>query len=87
MISFEDYLLEDDDTDTTSDTKRATINMIASNFFRFINSPDESDNKAMLMLIAALSILNLGDDNINAEQIARRLVQSALVRSGRKKGK
>lgn len=87
MISFEDYLLEDDDADTTNDTKRATINMIASNFFRFINSPDESDNKAMLMLIAALSILNLGDDNINAEQIARRLVQSALVRSGRKKGK
>lgn len=87
MISFEDYLLEDDDADTTNDTKRATINMIASNFFRFINSPDESDNKAMLMLIAALSILNLGDDDINAEQIARRLVQSALVRSGRKKGK
>ena len=87
MISFEDFLIEDDDTDTTSDTKRATVNLIASNFFRFINSPDDSDNKAMLMLIAALSILNLNDDNINAEQIARRLAQSALVRAGKKKGK
>ena len=87
MISFEDFLIEDDDTDTTSDTKRATVNLIASNFFRFINSPDDSDNKAMLMLIAALSILNLNDDNINVEQIARRLAQSALVRAGKKKGK
>lgn len=80
-------LIEDKDDSVQGDTKQATLNFIASNFYRFTNSPDETDSKSLLMLIAALGVLNMGDDNPNAIQIAKRLAQLALVRSGKKKGK
>lgn len=80
-------LIEEKDDATQADTKQNTLNFIASNFYRFVNSPDESDSKSLLMLIAAISVLNMGEDNPNAVQIAKRLAQLALVRSGKKKGK
>lgn len=80
-------LIEEKDDSTQADTKQNTLNFIASNFYRFVNSPDESDSKSLLMLIAAISVLNMGEDNPNAVQIAKRLAQLALVRSGKKKGK
>lgn len=84
MKKFNEFILEEKDDDTASDTKKGVVNFIVSNFYRFINSPDESDNKSLIMLVAALTILNA--DQPNATQVARRLAQMALVRSGRKKG-
>jgi hypothetical protein len=84
MKKFNDFIIEEKDDDTQADTQKAVVNFITSNFYRFINSPDESDNKSLLMLVAALSVLNTNQSN--AVQVARRLAQMALVRSGRKKG-
>jgi hypothetical protein len=84
MKNFAEYIVEAPEDDTQADTRKAVVNFITSNFYRFINSPDESDNKSLLMLVAALSVLNTGQPN--AEQVARRLAQMALVRSGKKKG-
>lgn len=86
MKTIQDLIEEKDDSQST-DTRQNTLNFIASNFYRFTNAPDESDSKSLLMLIAALSVLNMGDDNPNAVQVAKRLAQLALVRSGKKKGK
>lgn len=84
MKKFNDFIIEEKDDDTQADTQKAVVNFITSNFYRFINSPDESDNKSLLMLVAALSVLNTNQPN--ATQVARRLAQMALTRSGRKKG-
>lgn len=84
MKKFNEFLNEEKDDDTISDTKKGVVNFIVSNFYRFVNSPEESDNKSLIMLVAALTILNA--DQPNATQIARRLAQVALVRSSRKKG-
>jgi GH24 family phage-related lysozyme (muramidase) len=73
------------DDDTSLDTRRGIINFITSNFYRFINQPDAGDNKSLLMLIAALSVLNTSNED-QATQAARRLAQMALVRSGKKRG-
>jgi len=72
------------DDDTSADTKRAVLSLIASNLYRFGGSTDDTDTKGLLMLVAALSILNL-EDQPNAVQVARRLSQLALVRLGRTK--
>ncbi len=84
MKKFVDFHEEKDD-DTQADTKKGVLNFIVSNFYRFINSPDENDNKSLLMLVAALTMLN-NSDQPNSVQTARRLAQMALVRSGKKKG-
>lgn len=84
MKKFNDFIIEEKDDDVTADTKKGVVNFITSNFYRFINSPDEGDNKALLMLVAALSVLNT--DQPNSVQVARRLAQMALVRSGKKRG-
>jgi hypothetical protein len=95
MKKFASYLLEakvkeaiDDATvkaDATSDeAKRAVITFITSNFYRFINNPDTSDTKGLLMLIAALSTLN-ADDTPQTLATAKRLAQMAYVRSSKRK--
>ena len=84
MKKFNNFIAEEKDDDVTADTKKAVVNFITSNFYRFINSSDESDNKSLLMLVAALSVLNT--DQPNSVQVARRLAQMALVRSGKKRG-
>lgn len=84
MKKFNDFIVEEKDDDVTADTKKGVVNFITSNFYRFINSTEEGDNKALLMLVAALSVLNT--DQPNSVQVARRLAQMALVRSGKKRG-
>ena len=83
---FKDVAQDTGDDDTMDDTKKQVINFITSNFYRFINQPDTGDVRGMLLLIAALSMINSSEDNPNALQAARRLAQAAIGRSG-KKGK
>lgn len=73
------------DDDVAADTKKAVLNLVTSNLYRFVNASDDSDNKGLLMLIAALAVLN-NTDHPNSVQVARRLAQMALARSGKKKG-
>lgn len=72
-----------DKDDSVEDTKKGVVNFITSNFYRFINSDGEGDTKALLMLVAALSVLN--SDQPNSVQVARRMAQTALVRAGKSK--
>lgn len=94
MKNFQSFILEAKfkevadnmpDDDEMGDAKKTLISYITSNFYRFINNPDTTDTKGMLMLIAALTMLSSGDDP-NAIQAARRLAQMANIRAG-KKGK
>lgn len=75
-----------DASDTAADTKKNVLAFLTSNLYRFINEPDERDNKGLLMIIAALTVLNTSD-NLVAIQTARRLGQMALVRTGKKRAK
>jgi hypothetical protein len=87
MKTLEDFLNEqDDDVQTAPGRKAQLINFIVQNFYRFINNPSMKDDRALLMLIAALSTISASDgDSPQALQAARRLAQNALARGGRMK--
>ena len=85
MKNFNKFIVEEKDDELSTDTKKTVINFITANLYRFINSPEEKDTKSLLMLIAALSVLNT--DQPEALQTARRIAQMALVRAGKKKVK
>lgn len=85
MKTFRQHLNEDDDSIGT--TKKSVTNFVATNLNRFANSQDAADLRAMLLLIAALNVLNTTEDNPNAVQTARRLANVAMMRStGKKRG-
>ncbi len=70
-----------DDQDLSS--KKAIVSFIAANLMRFVNKP-EGDDKGLIMLVAALSVLNMGEDATTIN-IARRLATAALVAKSRSK--
>jgi hypothetical protein len=67
-----------------NDSIATTKALIASNFFRFANNPNKADNTALLFLVAALVMLNSGND-AQTLNIARRLANAGLTRSNRNK--
>jgi hypothetical protein len=71
--------------DKTIDERSAIINTIVANFYKVINSGD-GDNKRLLLLIAALSILNSNLQSGQATSAARRLTQLAMQRRNSKRG-
>jgi len=84
MKTLEDFLNEEDDQ--PSDQRGQLINFIVQNFYRFINNPSMKDDRALLMLIAALATISASDgQSPQAMQAARRLAQNALARGGRMK--
>lgn len=84
MKKFSQFCTEAQD-DTLMDTRKGVLNFITSNLYRFSN-PDEKNNKALLMLVAALNVLNTASpDDTTAISTARRLAQMALVRSQKSK--
>lgn len=84
MKTLEDFLKEDEDQ--PSDQRQQLINFIVQNFYRFINNPSMKDDRALLMLIAALATISASDgQSPQAMQAARRLAQNALARGGRMK--
>lgn len=64
--------------------KSAIINTIVSNFYRTINTRN-GDNQQLLLLIAALSVLNSETNSAQAISAARRLAQLAMSKGGRRK--
>ena len=84
MKTLEDFLNEEDDQ--PSDQRGQLINFIVQNFYRFINNPSMKDDRALLMLIAALATISASDgQSPQAMQAARRLAQNAMARGGRMK--
>lgn len=84
MKTLEDFLKEEEDEG--QDSKTQLINFIVQNFYRFINNPNMKDDRALLMLIAALATISASEgDSPQALQAARRLAQNALARGGRMK--
>lgn len=65
----------------SSNTKAGLQSLIANAFFRFANEKDQ-DTKGMLLLIAALSILNSGDD-VQTLNAARRLATAGMSRGNK----
>jgi hypothetical protein len=63
-------------------TKKALVNFIAANLFRFANKP-HGDTKGLMLLVAALGILNTSDDQ-TAINAARRLATAALIAKTKK---
>lgn len=63
--------------------KKTLVNFIASNLVRLANRPD-GDEKGLIMLVAALSILNTSDDQASIN-IARRLATAALIAKSKAK--
>ena len=84
MKTLEDFLNEEDER--PSDQRDQLINCIVQNFYRFINNPSMKDDRALLMLIAALATISASDgQSPQAMQAARRLAQNAMARGGRMK--
>jgi hypothetical protein len=77
MIKFEEYIQEAKDDEQDLSTKKALVSFIAANLHRFANRPD-GDTKGLMLLVAALGILNTGDD-ATAINTARRLATAALI--------
>jgi hypothetical protein len=77
MIKFEEFVQEAKEDEQDLTTKKALVNFIASNLFRFANKPD-GDTKGLMLLVAALGILNTSDD-ATAVNTARRLATAALI--------
>jgi hypothetical protein len=79
-----DFLNEEDEKPV--DQKNQLINFIVQNFYRFINNPNMKDDRALLMLIAALATISASDGSSpQAMQAARRMAQNALARGGKMK--
>lgn len=77
MIKFEEFVQEAKDDEQDLSTKKALVSFIASNLYRFANKP-EGDTKGLMLLVAALGILNTSDD-ATAVNAARRLATAALI--------
>lgn len=82
MKSFNTFL-EAKSTDQDLTSKKAVVSFIAANLMRFINRP-EDDDKGLILLVAALGVLNAGEDATSLN-IARRLATAALSVRARNK--
>lgn len=82
MKKFSDFAAEENDDEGQSDeaTRKALVNIIANNLNR-LKTSDKGDVKNMLMMIAALSLLNSKDNSGLALSTARKLASTTSVPS------
>jgi hypothetical protein len=82
MKKFSDFAAEENDDEVQSDeaTRKALVNIIANNLNR-LKTSDKGDVKNMLMMIAALSLLNSKDNSGLALNTARKLASTTSVPS------
>jgi len=83
MKKFSDFIVEEemgDESASDDATKKSLINIIANNLNRYKTS-DKGDIKNMLMMIAALSLLNSKDNSGLALNTARRLASTVSTSS------
>ena len=65
----------------SANSKAGLQALIANAFFKFANEKNQ-DTKGMLLLIAAISMLNSGDD-VHTLNAARRLATAGMSRSNK----
>lgn len=77
MKKFSDFTAEENDDEAQSDdaTRKSLVNIIANNLNR-LKTSDKGDVKNMLMMIAALSLLNSKDNSGLALNTARKLAST-----------
>lgn len=83
MKKFSDFIVEEemgDEPASDDATKKSLINIIANNLNRYKTS-DKGDIKNMLMMIAALSLLNSKDNSGLALNTARKLASTVSTSS------
>ena len=84
MKTLNNFLAEDDDSnDDLELTKKSLVTFISSNLARFLSKSDRQDNTPLLMLIAALQLVNTASDT-QSLTVARRLATSALAKAVKK---
>ena len=83
MKSFTHFIVEKSiDDEAIGSTQKSLINYIAASLNRMANT-DNPNEKGMLLLIASISLLGLGDDT-TALTAARRMAQLAGSKANRK---
>ena len=83
MIKYEEFVREAKNEEPDLTSKKAVLSFIAANLMRFINRAD-GDDKGLILLVAALGVLNAGEDT-TALNTARRLATAALAMRNRPK--
>lgn len=79
MKKFSEFNEETSDEDNT---KKSVLNLIATSLNRQASSPDK-DTRSILMLIAALGMLNAKDDTGLSLSTARRLASGSSIKSNK----
>jgi hypothetical protein len=59
--------------------RQAIVDYILSNITKLANSAKDGDQRQLIMLVAAISLLNLGD-NTKAISAARRVAQLSMIK-------
>lgn len=84
MKTLDQFLSEAEDETTDLETAKKTLIMfVSSNMARFLSKSDRQDNTPLLMLIAALQLINIASDT-QSLTVARRLATAALGKSSKK---
>lgn len=83
MKNLSNFLHEEDD-DKSVDSRRNLIQFITSNFYRLAQQQDLKNDRGMLLLLAAISMLSV-DDDTQIVNTAKRLAQLALTQAGKSK--
>lgn len=83
MKNFHEFLTEEDDSTDLESAKNTLVTFISSNMARFLSKSDKQDNTPLLMLIAALTIVNIATDT-QSLTVARRLATAALSKAVKK---
>lgn len=85
MKTLNQFLFEEDDdnNDDLEISKKTLVSFISSNLARFLSKSDKQDNTPLLMLIAALQLVNTASDP-QSLTVARRLATAALSKSAKK---
>lgn len=83
MKTLNNFLSEDDDNTDLETAKSTLVTFISSNMARFLSKSDKQDNTPLLMLIAALQLVNIASDT-QSLSVARRLATAALSKAVKK---
>lgn len=60
--------------------KQAIVDYVLSNITKLANSAKDGDQRQLIMLVAAISLLNLGD-NAKVVSAARRVAQLSMIKA------
>ena len=80
MKKFSEFNEEASDEDNT---KKSVLNLIATSLNRQASSTSDKDTRSILMLIAALGMLNAKDDTGLSLSTARRLAAGSSIKSNK----